>query len=67
MFSTLLREGGKLSVQCPSIEFHLRFYSQTHQNKSSTKNENIEVFITVINSHEIGLTLTNNFSDESHV
>jgi len=67
MFSILLREGGKLSVQCPSIEFHLRFYSQTHQNKSSTKNANIEVFITVIISHEVGLTLTNNFSDESHV
>ena len=67
MFSILLREGGKLSVQCPSIEFNLRFYSQTHKNKSSTKNENIEVFITVINSHEVGLTLTNDLSDDSNV
>ena len=67
MFSILLREGGKLSVQCPSVEFHLRFYSQTRQKKSSTKNKNIEVFITVINSHEVGLTLTNNLSDDSNV
>ena len=67
MFSILLREGGKLSVQCPSIEFHLMFYNQTHQNKFSTKNENIEVFITVINSHEVGVTLTNNLSDDSNV